>query len=62
MQMYYGYPIRKNLGYHKNTKDAVLAIFYHMILGPSYETVDADFFFFFFIQITPYKASEATVV
>ena len=39
IQTYYGYAIRNNKGCEEKIIKAVWAIFYHMILGPSYERV-----------------------
>ena len=42
MQTYFGYAIRNNKGKQEQIIKAIWAIFYHMILGPSYETVVAQ--------------------
>ena len=42
IQTYYGYAIRNNKGNQEKIVKAIWAIFYHMILGPSYETVEGQ--------------------
>ena len=42
IQTYYGYAIRNNKGNDEKIIRAVWAIFYHLILGPSYESLEAQ--------------------
>ena len=42
MQTYYGYAILNNKGNQENITKAIWTIYYHMILGPSYEGVAAQ--------------------
>ena len=42
MQTCYGYAIRNNIGNKENIRNAIFAIFYHMVLGPSYESPSAQ--------------------
>ena len=42
IQTYYGYAIRNNQGNDEKIVKAIWAIFYHSILGPSYESLDAQ--------------------
>ena len=42
IQTYYGYAIRNSKGNEEKIINAVWAIFYHMILGPPYESVAAQ--------------------
>ena len=42
VQTYYGYAIRNNKGNTKDMQDAIWAILYHVMAGPSYETLAAQ--------------------
>ena len=42
MQTCYGYAIRNNIGNKENIRNAIFALFYHMILGPSYESLSTQ--------------------
>ena len=42
MQTCYGYAIRNNIGNKENIRNDIFAIFYHMVLGPSYESLSAQ--------------------
>ena len=42
IQTYYGYAIRNNKGKMDEIKNAIWAIYYHMINGPSYESIQSQ--------------------
>ena len=44
IQTYYGYAVQNNKGNDEKIVKAIWAIFYHSILGPSYESFDAQLF------------------
>ena len=40
IQTYYGYAIRNNKGERDKIVEAIWAIYYHLIIGPSYESLE----------------------